>query len=79
MVFFRRFKEIKMQKVLWEVVAYIVFLYMLMTVAYGTRDPVTNRVYDNYQNIFSYGSFDYEHNNTWGYWDTDSVSTSICQ
>ena len=70
-----RFKELKMQKVIWEVVAYMLFLYMLMTVAYGSRDPVTNRVYDNYHNIFSFGSFDYQNNNKWGLWDADGVST----
>ena len=64
-----------MQKVIWEVVAYMLFLYMLMTVAYGSRDPVTNRVYDNYHNIFSLGSFDYQNDNKWGLWDADGVST----
>ncbi len=70
---FCRFKEVKMQKVLWEVAAYLVFLYLLMTVAYGTRDPMTNRVYDHYQNMFSKGSYDYQHNNSWGTWDISGV------
>ncbi len=69
-----------MQKVIWEIAAYILFLYLLMTVAYGTRDPVTHRMYDNYKNIFSYGSFDYGNDsNSWGYWDADQVqSLTLC-
>ena len=62
--------------VLWEVVAYALFLYMLMTIAYGTRDPKTNRIYDNYQNIFSFGSFDYNKSNPWGTWNAHGVCRS---
>lgn len=40
-----RQNEVKMMDVIKEVFLYLVFLYLLMMVSYGNRDPVTSKLY----------------------------------
>ena len=35
----------KMMSVLFEVVVYIIFVYLLMFVSYGNRDPISHKLY----------------------------------
>jgi len=54
-IFIYREKEKEMQSVLREIVSYIIFLYVLLMVAYGSKDPWTFIVYRNQQNCLDYG------------------------
>ena len=45
-IFYRQ-KEVKMMEVIREVFLYMIFLYLLMMVSYGNRDPVSHRLYSS--------------------------------
>jgi len=42
-----RQKEMKMMDIIWEVFLYIIFVYLLMMVSYGNRDPISHRLYSS--------------------------------
>ena len=67
-----RFKEIKMQHVVWEVIAYIIFLYLMMMIAYSSRDLLFYRLYDHYSKMFLKGSMDGTKPSN--FWDLHKVS-----
>lgn len=69
--FFSRFKELNMQKVLWEIVSYIIFLYCLMMIAYSNRDPAYFQMHHHYTKMFLTGSYDGSKAHNW--WDLKSV------
>ncbi|XP_013386043.1 polycystic kidney disease protein 1-like 2 [Lingula anatina] len=53
----KRFKEIKTQAVIREILIYFVFTYLLFMVGYGNRDPWSFHFYENVENMISKGSF----------------------
>ena len=72
---FIRFKELKMYSVVREILFYLLFLYLMMMVAYGNRDPWSLYMYQNHKNMFQHGSY------SAGYPDAiafDSVSVIKC-
>ncbi len=62
-----------MQHMLWEVIAYIIFLYLIMMIAYSNRDPMFHRLHRHYSNMFVKGSID--ESKPWGFWDLHKVSS----
>lgn len=44
-----------MQAILREILAYIIFLYLLYSISYGSKDPMTWRMYRNLQNSLEFG------------------------
>ena len=36
-----------MMDIIWEVFLYIIFVYLLMMVSYGNRDPISHRLYSS--------------------------------
>ncbi len=56
-----RLKEIKMNKVIWEILFYIIFLYLLMLVAYGNRDPLSYQLLNNFKSQVVSASHDPSH------------------
>ena len=61
-----------MQHVLWEVVAYIIFLYLMMMIAYSNRDLLSFRLYDHYTKMFLKGTMD--PNKPVDFWDLHKVN-----
>ena len=39
LTFLLRFKEIKMHKIIWEIIFYLIFLNITMLICFGDRDP----------------------------------------
>ena len=52
-----RFKEMQMQAIIREIIFYLVWLYILMMVAYGNRDPWSYMMTENFNNMFVHGSY----------------------
>ena len=46
-----------MQAIIREIIMYFLWLYMLMLVAYGNRDPHSYQMTANYKNMFVKGSY----------------------
>ena len=46
-----------MQKVIREILVYMLFLYLLMTVGYGNRDPWGHSLYDACHSVFGQGYY----------------------
>jgi hypothetical protein len=44
-----------MYSIIREIVFYVLFLYLMMMVAYGNRDPWSSSMYNNYKNMFFNG------------------------
>lgn len=51
-----RKKEKEMQAVLREILGYILFLYLLFAISYGSKDPATYQHYTNLRNVLQHGS-----------------------
>ncbi|XP_022084984.1 uncharacterized protein LOC110976208 [Acanthaster planci] len=47
-----RFKEIKMQAILKEIAVYMFYLYILLLIGYGNKDPSSHAVYTSVHNTF---------------------------
>lgn len=54
-LYFDRQKEDEMQGVLREILAYVIFLYLLYAVSYGSKESITWRMYRNQQNALEFG------------------------
>ena len=61
-----------MHHVLWEIISYMIFLYLLMMVAYSNRDTTFHNIYKHYANMLKRGSYD--GSKTWDYWNLYHVS-----
>ena len=51
-----RKKEVKMMAILRDLLFYLVFLYIIMMVGYGNRDPWTFYIYDNLKQTYQVGN-----------------------
>ena len=71
-MYISRFKEIKMQHVVWEVIAYIIFLYLLMMIAYSNRDLLFYRLHNHYTKMFLKGTMD--GSKMYDFWDLHKVN-----
>ncbi len=61
-----------MHHVLWEIISYMIFLYLLMMIAYSNRDTSFHDIYSHYANMLKRGSYDGTKN--WDYWNLYHVS-----
>ena len=50
-------KEIKMQSIIWEVILYLVWLWLLMMMAYGNKDGWSYWLNSSYRNTFERGAY----------------------
>ena len=64
-----------MNKIIWEIIFYFLFLWLLMMVAYGNRDPQTYNLYKHYQKLLVKASYD--NVNERGTWDLEKVNTKF--
>ena len=64
-----------MQHVLWEVIAYVIFLYLLMMIAYSNRDLLFFRLHNHYTKMFLHGTMD--GTKSYDFWDLHKVSPAV--
>lgn len=55
--FINRQKELQMYAMLKEIAICMVFLYIVLTIAYANRDPWSFTQFQNYENILNAGTF----------------------
>ena len=56
-----RMKELEMHKIIREILSYLLFLNLLMMVAYGNRDPYSFRVFNQIKMGLVEGIYDGDH------------------
>lgn len=56
-ILFCRFREMQMYSIIRELIMYFLWLYMLMMVAYGNRDPYSYKMNANYKDMFIRGAY----------------------
>ncbi|XP_048575351.1 uncharacterized protein LOC5511746 isoform X2 [Nematostella vectensis] len=52
-----RFKERQMASIMREIVWYLIFLFIVLSISYGNRDPYTQLVTNNVENVFLQASY----------------------